>query len=312
MSNGLAAVQNAAGVERKATTPAQMIENRAPEFAKLLGANMDPIRFARIAVSEVNRNPKIIEDIPGLLSCIAIAASLKLELGVLGQCYIIPYKKHGKINNTFVTGWMGHVDLVSRANKATVRTIAVREGDEFDCDLGSRPKVHFKPDINGDDDRPLIATLALGHIVGMDQYPQIEVWGMEKLRKHFNRQNKVGDLHYALANGSNLETSHAFEMYARKIPLLQVVKYVPKSVDWQKAVQLDYMADTGKQVLDYQTTKGLIEGGTIEEKAPDFAGRFKDLGLTPAEGEKWRRDHPGQTDEQIDWLDAEIEQLKGM
>lgn len=311
MSNGLQTVQAAVGVEKKATTAAEMIERRAPEFAKLLGANMDPVRFARIAVSEVNRNPKILEDIPGLLSCIAIAASLKLELGVLGQCYIVPYGGRSGTKCQFITGWMGHVDLVSRANKATVRTLAVREGDEFDCDLGSKPRVHFKPDVNGDDDRPLLATVAIGHIVGMDQYPQIEVWGLEKLRKHFSRNNKVGDRHYALAQGGNLATSHAFEMYARKIPLLQVVKYLPKSVEWQKAAQLDYYADGGKQVLDYQTTKGLIEGASLEPAISDFSQRFRELGMSPAEGEKWRTAHPGMPDEQLDWLDVEIEQRKG-
>jgi recombination protein RecT len=267
--NSLDRVKGAAGIEKAPMTVQQQIERLTPEFAKLLGNRMDPVRFARIAYSQVKLNEKLALDMQGLMTCIAIAATLRLEPGVLGQCYFVPYGGKNGVKNQFITGWAGHVDLVSRANKATVRTLAVREGDEFDYELGSRPKVHFKPDISGDEDRPLLATVAIGHIIGMDDYPQIEVWGMDRLRKHLNRYNKVGDRHYALATGKVLETSHNFEMYARKVPLLQVVKYLPKSVEWQTAAQLDYQADTGRQLLNMQTAAAVIEGDNIPADEPE-------------------------------------------
>lgn len=268
MSNALDKVKGAAGIDKQPRTVQQMIDGAVPEFAKLLGNRMDPVRFARIAYSQVKLNDKLAQDVPGLLTCIAIAATLRLEPGVLGQCYFVPYS--GKTpRNQFITGWAGHVDLVSRANKATVRTLAIREGDEFDYELGSRPKVHYKPDIAGDEDRALLATVAIGHTLGFDDYPQIEVWGFDKLRKHLNRYNKVGDRHYALQTGARLENSHNFEMYARKIPLLQVVKYLPKSVEWQAAATLDYQADTGRQILNLQTAAAVIDGDTLPELAAE-------------------------------------------
>jgi recombination protein RecT len=266
MSSALDKVRGAAGIEQKQPmTVQQQIDRLTPEFAKLLGNRMDPIRFARIAYSQVKLNEKLAQDMPGLMTCIAIAATLRLEPGVLGQCYFVPYGGKNGVHNQFITGWAGHVDLVTRANKATVRTLAVREGDDFDYELGSRPRIHFKPNLDGDEDRPLLATVAIGHIVGMDDYPQIEVWGFDKLRKHLNRYNKVGDRHYAFANGPKLETSHNFEMYARKVPLLQVVKYLPKSVEWQMAAQLDYQADTGKQLLNLSTAAAVMEGDSLPE-----------------------------------------------
>lgn len=265
MSNALETLKGAAGIERKPKTVQEHINAAVPEFAKLLGNRMDPIRFARIAYSQVKLNDKLAQDVPGLLTCIAIAATLRLEPGVLGQCYFVPYGGKSGVRNQFITGWAGHVDLVSRANKASVRTIAIREGDEFDYELGSRPKVHFKPLLDGDEDRPLLATASIGHTIGMDDYPQIEVWGFDKLRKHLDRYNKVGDRHYALQTGRRLETSHNFEMYARKIPLLQVVKYLPKSVEWQTAAALDYQADTGRQILNLQTAAAVIEGDNLPE-----------------------------------------------
>ena len=49
----------------------------------------------------------------------------------------------------------------------------------------------------------------------------IEVWTRAKVEWHLKQYNKVGKRHYALQNENN------FEMYGRKVALLQVLKYVP-------------------------------------------------------------------------------------
>ena len=318
MSIALDKVRGAAGLESKAPlTVQQQIERMTPEFAKLLGNRMDPVRFARIAYSQVKLNEKLSQDMPGLLTCIAIAATLRLEPGVLGQCYFVPYGGKNGIRNQFITGWAGHVDLVTRANKATVRTLAIREGDDFDYELGSRPRIHFKPNLDGDEDRPLLATVAIGHVIGMEEFPQIEVWGFEKLRKHLDRYNKVGERHYAFATGKRLETSHNFEMYARKIPLLQVVKYLPKSVEWQAAAALDYQADTGRQLLNLQTAQSVIEGDNLpellaENQEPQRPARmaqiFDLLGWNVETQAKWCKANENLSlDEQTAKLEAELD-----
>lgn len=318
-SQGLAAVSRAAGVaqvQEKPVTVQQQIERMVPEFAKVAGKAMDPTRLSRIALNEIRREPKLAEDMQSFLSCVMLSAVLRLEPGVMGLAYLIPYFNHKLKRNicTFIPGWAGHVDLVNRAGKATVRTIAIREGDEFDYQLGTSPKVHFKPAINGDEDRPLIATCAMGHIFNAPEYPQIEVLPFEKARKHLNRYNKVGDRHYALTTGANLQTSHNFEMYARKIALLQTVKYVPKSIEWQVAAQLDYAADSGATLLTAQSTAALLEGGLIEQDIPpiDLSAKFTRMGFDKTEADSWSQAHPGTLDEQADWLDAEIETREGM
>ena len=48
--------------------------------------------------------------------------------------------------------------------------------------------------------------------------PIIELWRAEKIEAHRNKYNKVGSRHYSFRD---------WEMYARKIPLLQVLKYMP-------------------------------------------------------------------------------------
>lgn len=64
---------------------------------------------------------------------------------------------------------------------------------------------------------------------------------MDRVIKHLNKFNKVGGRHYALEkNGQNME------MYARKVVLLQVLKYMPKSIEVQRAVDVANAVDAGK------------------------------------------------------------------
>lgn len=59
---------------------------------------------------------------------------------------------------------------------------------------------------------------------------------MKKVQKHLARQNKVGNKHYAFQN---------IEMYARKVALLQVLKYMPQSVELSTAIESDNAAERG-------------------------------------------------------------------
>jgi len=139
-----------------------------------------------------------------------------------------------------VPGWQGLVALVSRAGRATVWTGAVYKGDEFEWALGDRPFATHRPAGGGDSWKDITHVYAVGRVNG-SEYPVIEVWSMDRVVRHLNKFNKVGARHYALEkNGQNME------MYARKVVLLQVLKYMPKSIEVQRAVDVATVADTGK------------------------------------------------------------------
>ncbi len=126
-----------------------------------------------------------------------------LEPGVNGQGYLIPYNK----NCTFVPGWKGLVDLVSRSGRATVWTGAVYEGDEFDYMLGSNPYCNHKP-MGEFDDNKLTHVYAIGKVKGAEM-PVIEVWTVERVNAHF-RKNVVKGLQpkqKAVTTSANQETS---------------------------------------------------------------------------------------------------------
>lgn len=220
-----------------AKTLSDFMDKYKGQIALALPKHISADRMVRLAMTSFSQSSSLQKcDMHSIFAAVVIAAQLGLEIGVGGQGYLVPYK--GKA--TFVPGWQGLVDLVSRAGRATVWTGAVYQGDRFDWALGDNPFVKHQPEGDADDWKSITHVYAIGRVNG-SQYPVIEVWTMDRVVRHLNKYNKVGAEHYALKNnGQNME------MYARKVALLQVLKYMPKSVEVQRAVDVANIADTGK------------------------------------------------------------------
>lgn len=207
------------------------------QIALALPKHISADRMVRLAMTSFSQNAALQKcDMHSIFASVVIAAQLGLEIGVGGQGYLVPYK--GKA--TFVPGWQGLVDLVSRAGRATVWTGAVYQGDRFDWALGDNPFVKHQPEGDADDWKHITHVYAIGRVNG-SQYPVIEVWTMDRVVRHLNKYNKVGANHYALKDGGQ-----NMEMYARKVALLQVLKYMPKSVEVMRAMEVAQAVDSGK------------------------------------------------------------------
>lgn len=202
-------------------------------MALALPKHMSADRMARLALTAFSTS-KALQNCKtdSILASLMTATQLGLEPGINGQGYLIPYKD----TCTFVPGWKGLVDLVSRAGRATVWTGAVYEGDKFDYQLGDEPFCRHKP---GDSEGNFTHVYAIGRVKDA-QMPVIEVWTRGKVKKHLTQYNKVGTRHYALASESNLE------MYARKVALLQVLKYMPSSIELSNAIMVSHAAEAGQ------------------------------------------------------------------
>ena len=298
MSNTMDALKEKTGLVKKPVTIAEQLDIMKPQLQRVLSRSINPDRLIRIALTQLRVNPKLGEcEAQSILASVMLAAQLNLEFGVFGQCYMVPYKGIA----TFVTGWQGWTELVSRSGRAAAWTGAVREGDEFDASLGSKPFVHHRPDFNGDEDRPLQYTYAVGKQTGAE-HPIVEVWGKQRVDKHLKRYNRVGGMHYALKDG------HNFEMYARKIPLLQVVKYLPKSVEMQAAASLDYAADNGVQRPSLEMAGTILDGDYVADgkSKSDIDIAFEQLDWTADEIAKARKEHPNEKD-LMDYLNGRID-----
>jgi len=220
-----------------------------------LPKHMTADRMARIALTSLRINPKLMNCTrESFFGSMMAASQLGFEPGINGQCYLIPY---GNVC-TLVPGWRGYMDLVNRTERAWAGTGAVYDGDEFDYAKGDKPFVHHKPGKWSGEKGAMMYTYAVGriYIKGISQsetWPEVDVWDIDKIWAHRNKQNKVGDRHYSYAHP---------EMYARKIPLLQVIKYLPSSIELASASALDITATEGRQNLTIDMAlKGDLESG---------------------------------------------------
>ena len=301
------------GLVKKPATILELMEAMKPQIALAMPKHLTPERMVRLALTALRTTPALMKcDPQTILASVMLASQLGLEPGVLGQCYLIPYGN----TCTFIPGWKGLLDLVNRAGKATCWTGAVYKGDDFEYELGTDPFVRHTP--RGDDEE-LTHVYAIGKIKG-GEVPIIEVWPIAKVEKHLKRYNKVGARHYALQGN--------MEMYARKIALLQVLKYVPQSVELQTAYKADIAAEEGRQRLSMADVKDAIEGtiefspaeiaGSLQGENPDarttadprITSAWKSLGWNEEQGAKHREESILNDEDYLAALDAQAASQK--
>jgi len=241
----------------------RFMDNFKPQIALALPKHLNADRMTRLALTEFSKSEKLQQcDPKSIVASIITSSQLGLEIGVNGQGFLVPYGRTA----TFVPGWKGLVDLANRSGRSSVWTGAVFQGDEFDYQLGDSPFVHHRP---GDEDDPkrLTHVYSIGRVNGSN-WPVIEVWTMSKVWKHRDQYNKVGTKHYSYRDP---------EMYARKVPLLQVLKYMPMSIELSNAIAVSNAAEAGQSAAihgDWVTVGDIdMETGEITAAQPQQSQR---------------------------------------
>ena len=149
-------------------------------------------------------------------------------------------------------GWQG-LSIRRRAGKATCWTGAVYQGDALDFELGSTPYLRHKPTGDRSDPAHLAAVYAIGQVKGAE-HPIIECWPIAQVWTHRDQYNRQGEDHYSFRFP---------EMYARKVVLLQAIKYLPKSVQLLDALDLAG-ADEGVAIRgDFREVDGGPDSGSL-------------------------------------------------
>ena len=242
--------------QQLATTTAgqfnQFLQKHKGQLEAALPKHLNADRIVRIALTEFSKNPKLQQCTQtSIFSSLIIAGQLGLEPGVNGQGYLVPYKE----TCTFVPGWKGLVDLVSRSGRATVWTGAVYEGDDFDYMLGAEPYCRHRP-MGEFDPNKMTHVYAIGKVNGAEM-PVIEVWTIKRVKAHFEKT-------VVPALKANHYSKKHFEMYARKVVLLQVLKYMPQSIELSNAVMASDAAEMGQNIT--------IDGNfvVVDDQQPNY------------------------------------------
>ncbi len=149
----------------------------APNLDQVLKAYHMPVeRLIRTVVVSVERLPSLLEcSQQSVLNSAMTAACLGLEVdGVTGQGFLIPFK--GKAQ--FITGYKGFNTMAARSGY-TLGAAVVREGDDFDYQIGTGGFIHHRPKLGNESGRKIIGAYAKAEMPGRS--PIIQVLSVDEI-----------------------------------------------------------------------------------------------------------------------------------
>ena len=244
----------------------QLLKSKEAQIRMALPKHMDVQRMMRVCMTEVAKNPKLKECEPvSFIGSVILAAQIGLEPGShLGHGYLIPFNNHKKgiVECQFMPGYRGMIDLARRSGQVTtIVSRAVYEKDQFVFAYGLEDKLEHVP--ADDDDRgKLIATYAIAKMKGGGY--QFEVMRTNEIEK-IRMQSK--------AKNFGPWKTHYDEM-AKKTVIRRLFKYLPISVELQKAIIADEQVDAG---LDQGTTDFLRDMKEVENEMENATMDASDL-----------------------------------
>lgn len=230
----------------KKTNPMlDLITRSKTQIERALPTHMNADRMSRIVMTELRKTPQLMACEPkSFIGAVIQAAQLGLEPGGgLGHAYLIPYGKEA----TLIIGYRGMIDLARRSGQIiSISAHTVQAADEFNYQFGLHEDLTHIP-ARGDRGQ-VIGAYAVARLVGGGV--QFEYMSLEEI-KAIQSKSKAGK--------SGPWVSYFDEM-AKKTVIRRLFKYLPVSIEIQRAVSLDEAADTG---LD-QGNADFIEGSYDE------------------------------------------------
>lgn len=227
------------------------LTSRKGEIAAALPRHVTPDRMIRLALTEFTKNKTLQQCTPAsVYGGIIQASQLGLEIGVMGQAYLVPYRnnKAGTMEAQFIPGYKGLIALARRSGEVTsIETHIVYEMDEFDLTLGIETKVRHVPNLEGDRGRARLVYGVAHFKDGGHHFEWMSLAEVEKIRS----RSKA-------ANSGPWVTD--YEQMVRKTLIRRMANYLPMSIELANALEIDRMADDGKAAI--------IDGtGMVTEKA---------------------------------------------
>jgi recombination protein RecT len=219
---------------RIAVTPQQKIRDllgkQQDQIARALPKFLTPERFIRVALTTINKNPKLLECTEAsLMACLMDCAQLGLEPdNTMGRAYLIPFndRKNNRIVCTLIIGYKGLIALAYRSGQVkTIMAQVVCENDAFDFEFGLQHRLSHKPVLRNRGD--VIAAYSYGLMEGgISAFDVMSVEDVERIQA----RSKA-------ANDGPWKTD--WDEMARKTVLKRLAKYLPLSIDFMDAVARD-------------------------------------------------------------------------
>ena len=238
------------------------------QFAAI-SATIKPERIIQLAVLATS-NPKIAQcDLRTIVGALMEVTTLGFEpINSLNQCALIPY--HDRKNNRTVLTvqimYQGYIDLAYRSGILTsIYGDVVREGDKIEFEKGTNGAIRHVPSPTSWDQQISYAYV-VAHLNngGMG----FEIWPIQKIISHRNRYARGHDK-------ADSPWKTAFDQMAMKTVLKQLMKFLPKSVEFRRAETID----NNSIEYDHRTQKLLYDhfGQRMEDSVVVEEGEADEL-----------------------------------
>lgn len=239
-------------------TALAILENQlrplAPRLSLVLDKRVPVERLMQTIMISCERLPKLLEcDRQSLFNSAMSAAVLGLEVdGVTGQAYLIPFKGKAQL----VVGYKGYNTLAARSG-ITITGEVVREGDDFDYDLGEGWIKH-KP-ASGPNRRILGAW---AKAASRDRPPVIKVMSIDELLAVKGKSPGA-----ARSDSPWNDQGIGFPAMCEKTVKRRLARSMPLNV-MQLAARMDEAVDEQGSGARIDPERGVILDGEIVEPSP--------------------------------------------
>ncbi len=239
------------------------LERLKPQLAAALPRSMDAGRFSRVVLTEIRKNPKLLECTPqSFLGAVFTAAQIGLEIGShLGEAFVLPFKnsRKGTVEATLIVGYKGLVKLLWDSEQITsISDVVVRAKDTIEYRQGDEERILHQPYVPPVE---LLAKLAEGAKLNKEQtealdrgpsiayYSIIETKGGGR-RRAFMWRNEAEQHRDQYARGLRDDSVWVtnFDAMALKTVIRKAAKLAPRAVErpsLQQAIALDELAEAG-------------------------------------------------------------------
>ena len=233
---------NASPSTSKALSPVEnvrsLLSKSKEQIRMALPKHMSPERMMRIAMTSVQRTPKLLECDPiTLLGAIIQSAQLGLEPdGVTGQAYLVPFRnnKKNRMEVQFIPGYKGLMSLARRSGEiGSIEARVVYEKDYFEFEFGLNPVLKHVPARLPEEERGQITFFYAVARIKNFALPQFEVMSKEEV-DDVRKRSKAAD--------SGPWVTDYIPM-GQKTVIRRLCKFLPQNAELATAIALDEKAE---------------------------------------------------------------------
>ncbi len=225
------------------------------QFALALPKHLSPERFVRIALTAINRTPKLLQCTKeSLFACLLDLSQLGLEPDGR-KAHLIPYGD----KCTLIIDYKGLVALARRSGEISdIHADVVYSNDEFQYSFGSDGKLVHKPAIKDRGD----VVAAYSFVRLKDGSSSYEVMNQEEIDA-IKKRSKAGTSGPWVSDWAEMAKKTVFRRHS---------KWLPVSAEFQEAIEKDYDAAkdivTTAEIAEIPMPKAREEAAGPSDSAP--------------------------------------------